>query len=118
MYPLILHKNLKEEKWFSYPQSQQVIMIANELNRAKNFILTEDFREVNGCYERAFELVDITSADPRWKGNQLKELRRFREILAQQYTSEIKDQNLNHQLYLGLLRISPEAYRLLYPAEK
>ena len=90
MYPLILHKNLNEEKWFRYSLSQQVLMIANELNRVKNFILSNRFPEVNSCYERAFELIDLTSADPKWSGNRLKELRRFRELLAQQYISEEK----------------------------
>ena len=115
MYPLILHKNLNEKKWFRYPLSQQVLMIANELNRAKNFMLSGKFTEVNSCYERAFELVDLTSADPKWSGNRLKELRRFRELLAQLYISEDKNNELNHTLYLGLLRLSSEAYRALYP---
>jgi len=115
MYTLTFHKNLNEEKWFSHSYSQQVLMIANELNRAKNFIFSKKFSEVNSCYERAFELVDLTSADPKWSDNRLRELRRFRELLAQQYMSENKNKDLNHTLYLGLLRLSYEAYRTLYP---
>ena len=117
MYPLIFHKNLTEEKWFAYPQSQQALMIANEINRAKNFIVSQKIDQANGCYERALELTDLTSADPRWRGNSLKELRRFREMLAQQYASKNKNETINQQLYRGLLQLSPEAYRLLFPVE-
>jgi hypothetical protein len=92
-------------------------MIANELNRAGNFIKSHKFTADNGCYERAFELTDLTSADPPWQGNRLKELRRFREILVQQYSSHNKNEKINLQLCRGLLQLSPEAYCLLFLAE-
>ena len=82
-----------------------------------NFIQTQKNDHVNSCYERAFELTDLTSADPRWQGNRLRELRRFRELLAQQFVSNDKNELINHQLYRGLLQLSPEAYRLLFPAK-
>ncbi len=115
MYSLLLHKQLSEEKWFSYASGQQVLMIANELNRAANFIQKGQFNAVNMCYERAFELTDLTSSDPKWKGIG-RELRRFRELLAEQYAADIKCHKINEMLYFGLLRLSPEAYRMLYPA--
>lgn len=105
------------EKWSAHSKGQQILMIANELNRAKNFIESGRLDSVNMCYERAFELTDMTSSDSKWRG-QGRELRRFREMLAMQYISLEKDAAMNQALYLGLLRLSPEAYRMLYPAKE
>jgi len=115
MYALKLHQNLTEEKWSSYSRGQQILMIANELNRAKNLIANKRYKASDLCYERAFELTDLTSSDPKWRGK-LKELRRFRELLAELYISEHKDEQKNDLLYKGLLRLSAEAYGMLVPA--
>ena len=84
MYKLKLHKNLDGEKWKTFDKSQQILMIANELNRAKNWIIKDDLEEVTNCYERAFELLDLTISLTARK-NLLRELLRFREMLAIQY---------------------------------
>lgn len=117
MYELVLHKGLTLEKWSAYSEAKQVLMISNELNPAKNFIQDGNTDAVNMCYERAFELTDLTTSDIKWKGKR-SEMRRFREMLAMQYMSSEKDVNMNNALYLGLLRLSAEAYRMLYPVEK
>ncbi len=114
MYALQWHKNLTAEKWESYSRGQQILMIANELNRAKNFIANNQEEAVRHCYERAFELTDLTSADSKWHGK-LKELRRFRELLAELYFSERSDERVNNLLLVGLQRLSAEACRLLNP---
>lgn len=114
MYQLILHKELNLEKWSARTKVQQILMIANELNRANNFIKSEKPDSVNFCYERAFELIDLTSSDQKWRGRN-RELRRCRELLAEQYLNHKKNKKINKQIYLGLLRLSPEAYRILYP---
>ncbi len=116
MYALKLHKKLTAEKWAAYSRAQQILMIANELQRAKNFIAKKQYEACSLCYERAFELTDMTCADIRWRGK-LKELRRFRELLAQLYVSDKKDERKNDLLYMGLLRLSSEAYRTLFPAK-
>ncbi len=38
MYKLKLHKNLESAKWQKFSVKQRELMIANELNRAKNWI--------------------------------------------------------------------------------
>ncbi len=117
MYPLVLHKNLTVEKWSTRSKGQQIQMIANELHRAKNFIRSGKISAVNLCYERAFELTDLTSSDPKWRGHG-RELRRFREMLAMQYNNPQKDEQMNWALYIGLIRLSAEASRLLFPQKK
>jgi len=56
----MLHTHLTLDKWKSFSIDKQILMIANEINRAKNWIEKQDFEKVSHCYERAFELIDIT----------------------------------------------------------
>jgi len=116
MYRLRQHKNLTLEKWSAYPKGQQVLMIANELNRAGNWIDKEATEEVNNCYERALELTDLTTSDGKWQGNARREMRRFRQMLAIQYTNLQKDALVNRQLYNLLIQTVPEAWNLLRPS--
>jgi len=65
-----------------FTKEQQLLMICNELNRARN---NRDYpEEYKNCLERAIELTDIFSCDPRWDTG-LRELRRARRLIAQQY---------------------------------
>ena len=113
MYQLKQHKNLSREKWFAYPREQQLLMIANELNRAKNWIEKGDSAHVDSCYDRALELTDLTSEDKKWHAHGLREMRRFREILAQLYIVPDKDLKNNTLLYNCLLQMHPGAWNLL-----
>ena len=108
-----LHANLSLEKWCSYSQGQQILMIANELNRAANWIEKDQNLESNMCYERAFELIDLTVEDAKWRGR-LRELLRLREILAELYLQESKDSRLNRFAYDAIISLDPEAYNLLH----
>ena len=69
--------------------------------------------EVKFCYERAFELTDLTSEDPKWRGR-LKELRRFREVLASIYCEADGNPEANKKLYDTLIKMVPEAYNMLH----
>ena len=90
-------------------------MIANELNRAGNWIEKNSPNEVNACYERALELCDLTGEDNRWRSSARRELRRLREQLAEQYISTQKDHSYNYKLYRALLQINHESWNLLSP---
>ncbi len=79
-----LHKNLTSEKWSKLSKKDQILNIAAELSRATHWLEKDDFESAKDCYERAFELVDLTLDDNRWKGNR-RELARFREVLASFY---------------------------------
>ena len=113
MYQLIHHKSLSLEKWSKYTAGQQILMIGNELNRAINLLKNDMLPEVKNCYERAMELTDLTSADTKWKGR-LKELRRFREVLADLYLEKDGNAKLNSKLYTCLIEMIPEAYNMLH----
>ncbi len=109
------HKGLNIEKWFSLQRHHQILMIAAELNRAKHWIEKKDFRNVDLCYERAFELLDITVGDPKWK-RRTRELMRFREMLAEQYARPQKDGAMNFLLYKTLIALVPGSCNALSSA--
>jgi len=113
MYRLKHHKTLKPEKWFAYSMGQQIMMTANEMNRAQNWIAKQAGREADLCYERAFELIDLTIEDPKWKGR-LRELLRFREVVGELYTAEKKNGDVNRLAMDCLIKLNAEAYNMLH----
>ncbi|MEA3475401.1 MAG: hypothetical protein U9R23_03000 [Candidatus Cloacimonadota bacterium] len=86
-------------------------MIANEINRAKNWIEKKDFEKVSNCYERAFELIDFTVDGSKDKSF-IRELLRFREILAINYSKNTQSYP-NYTLYNLLLSMNVVSYNLL-----
>lgn len=78
------HPNLTSKKWQSLSQERQILNIAAEFSRAKNWLVKKQTNEVLYCLNRAFELIDLTINDPRWQKS-LNELLRLREILANFY---------------------------------
>ena len=107
MYKLKLHKNLTPDRWQKFSPKQRELMIANELNRAKNWIEKNDLEEVKSCYKRALELLDLTVATTRNK-NRLKEYLRLREMMGKVYIGEEEDLGLNNQLFNSICTLSKE----------
>ena len=112
MYPLIYHKSLNVEKWSAYSKMQQIIMISNELNRAKNWIIKKRNEEANLAYERAFELIDLSSVDTKWK-NVSVEFLRLKETIGELYCQTDKDLAKNNLCLKLLIAFNPESYNLL-----
>ncbi len=112
MYALIYHKMLTVEKWNAYPKMQQILMISNELNRAKNWILKNQNTETNLAYERAFELIDLSLMDVKWESSR-KELLRLKETLGELYCQSQKDIAKNNLCLQLLISFSSESYNLL-----
>lgn len=106
------HKNLTQEKWDSYSVEQQILNIASELNRAKNWILEENNEYKNRSIERVLELMDITSNDKKWKKTRgkLRELRRLRELMGELYVLEKINKIYPVQLLKTLLSFSGRTY--------
>jgi len=98
MYRLKLHKNLTPNRWQKFSMKQRELMIANELNRAKNWIEKKDLEEVKNCYERALELLDLTIEITKDK-NRLKEYLRLREMMGKLYIEKKGRPKLNNQVF-------------------
>ena len=108
------HKNLTIEKWRVFSFGKQIVMIASELNRAKNWIIRNDIAEAKLCYERAFELLYLTIACAT-KRTRRFELCRFKELLAGLYINKMPSLEKNTPLYIVLLSLSRESFALLKP---
>ncbi|MBI5682133.1 MAG: hypothetical protein HZC45_03035 [Deltaproteobacteria bacterium] len=106
------HKTMTKEKWRSFPFYKQILMIANELNRAGNWIEKGDFVEVRYCYERAFELLYLTIATLSRK-NKLRELVRFKETLAGLYIKKIPIIKENLSLLNVLVSLDKDSFSFL-----
>lgn len=93
----IQHKNLAKGKWQELSLMEQMGNIGSEINRAINW-KGKDQKFFETAIERAFELIDLTIEDLRWRGR-LKEIGRARELLAdallggKEYNSTIEDLN-------------------------
>jgi hypothetical protein len=107
MYPLVLHKHLSSEKWNAFPRQNQILMVANEINRAGHWMERFDPYSARKCDERAFELIDLTAEDPKWRGGGLHELLRFRELLAGRYVSGSMEAGYNRALLRVLVQMHP-----------
>ena|SRR3989338_4165352 len=117
MYKLKLHKTLTEEKWKKYPKAQQLLMVANELNRLINGQKAgQNLSELQACMERIFELFDLTVACQ--KGYLQKELLRWRELFAANYL--LNGKQLHSQkatikkLYRAFLYLNSTTAELIY----
>ena len=107
MYPLKYHPGL-EKRWQTFSEYRQIVMIANELNRAQNMLQKHDIYEMKQALERAFELVDLTIEYAR---NSLRyELLRFREILAEIYLNPDSQKHFFEKTMKPLLALNSEAF--------
>jgi len=79
------HKTLTDKKWAQYSFSEQLLMIGSEFSRILHLKHEEDQKR---CIERAYELIDLTLEDTRWRGR-TKELLRLREVLGAEYINKI-----------------------------
>jgi hypothetical protein len=113
MYPLVYQKGMTAEKWHGYPRFQQILSIANELNRAQNSLLKDNLEYAEHAWKRAFELTDLTLEDNLPQGL-LKELLLFREMLGEVFISH--DPIAHKKLINGLITLDAAAYRMLHEA--
>lgn len=109
---LKFHRILTKDKWAGFPFFKQILMIANELNRANNWIEKKDFTEVKLCYERAFELLYLTVETLKDK-RKLREILRFKEILAHLYNEETPSLKENKNLLKVLVLLDKDSFSVL-----
>ena len=103
------HVNLAA-RFADFPKHQQLLMVANELNRAEH--LRTNPREYRKALERAMELIDLLSSDDRWRPA-LGELRRGREMMAQLYISPTPASTT--ALQRTLIQLNATAWNMLHP---
>jgi len=104
----VYHQTLLD-RFATFPRAQQLLMVVNELNRAGLQVKRFDYYQHHIIL--AMELLDFLIRDQKWQAR-LKEVLRAREILGQYYLSSEQDLKKYTD---NLIKLSPEAYRMLNP---
>jgi hypothetical protein len=76
--PTPRHPGLAAGRWQRLSLAEQLANVGAEVGRMRRRRATE---EQAAAFERALELLDLTLADPRWRGRR-KEIARAREVLC------------------------------------
>jgi Ser/Thr protein kinase RdoA (MazF antagonist) len=76
--PAPRHPGLAAGRWQQLSLAEQLANVGAEVGRMHRRLGTA---ERAAAFERALELLDLTLADPRWRGR-LKEIARAREVLC------------------------------------
>jgi hypothetical protein len=87
---------------------QQVLMIANEMNRASKFQIPSDRDHLSACYERVLALVDLT-VQVQDRPSRRRELLRWRDLIAAMLIADTPDPRLHTAALRCLLRFTPVA---------
>ena len=72
------HASLAAGRWQTLPLVEQLANVGSDVARAHRW-QEKDPQLCEKAFARALELLDLTIADPRWKGRR-KELMRVREL--------------------------------------
>ena len=104
------HASLSPERWSGFTRGQQLLMIANEMNRATRFTGIDDTPNLHRCYERVLRLVDLT-VEVNAGRSLRRELLRWRDLIAELYLAQKPEPALHHAAYRALLLLSPATYR-------
>jgi hypothetical protein len=98
------HASLTLERWSAFSRDQQILMIANEMNRAGRLFRPQDHGRLKNAYERILRLADLTTeAQP--SRSLRRELRRWRELAAGLYLEP--DEERHRALLRALLLLTP-----------
>lgn len=102
------HSELSEDRWSKFTLDQQILMIGNEMNRARKEIRSSGWPSLRNCYERILRLTDLTIGAHQARGLR-RELLRWRDLIAQLYITERPDLKEHDDAFRCLLRFTPLA---------
>lgn len=106
------HAGLTAERWRRYPRGQQILMIANEMNRASKLFGESDRDRLGSAYERVLALTGLTVQVAESRSLR-RELLRWRDLVAAQYILPWPDARTRGQVFRALLQLHPDAWREL-----
>ena len=105
---MLQHGSLTPERWIGFTLDQQILMIANEMNRAASLMGSADRSRLINAYERVLQLADLSICVNSRRGLQ-RELLRWRDLIAQLYVNSSSDPIAHAEAFLCLLRFTPAA---------
>src|SRR5207244_12394476 len=106
------HAGLSPERWAAFSLDQQVLMIANEMNRAAKLMAPADRERLRSAYERILQLADLTVqvAD---RTALRRELLRWRDLVAGLYVAAPRRPRSHATALRALLRMTAEPSKQL-----
>jgi hypothetical protein len=104
------HASLTAERWASYARDDQLLMIANEMNRAARLARPEDLPGFRRSCERVLRLVDLT-VEVNAARSLRRELLRFRDLVAALYIDPAPPAEAHRQAFRALLLLTPATAR-------
>jgi hypothetical protein len=106
------HAALSPERWRQFSLDQQLLMIANEMNRASKLLGPDDRTLVRNAYERTLRLADLT-IEVQAQAGLRRELLRWRDLVASLYLAGDSDARAHGEAMRSLLQLSPATYAQL-----
>jgi hypothetical protein len=106
------HSGLTAARFGRFSRAQQLMAIANELNRASKLFGPADRERLRGAYERVLALVDLT-VEVNAERSLRRELLRWRDLVAELYVSHAPDPRDHARAFRALLQLNPETWRQL-----
>jgi hypothetical protein len=103
------HASLSPERWSRFSRDQQILMIANEMQRASALLADADEESRRRCYERVLRLVDLT-VQVQTKRTFRRELLRWRDLVAALYVDGSAVPR-HREVFRALLQFTPDAFR-------
>ena len=104
------HASLSPERWSSFTLDQQILMIANEMNRASKLRGAADCDRLRHSYERVLQLTDLTILVHTRRGLR-RELLRWRDLIAELYLDPEPSPLAHAAAFRCLLMFTPVAAR-------
>lgn len=102
------HSSLSPERWAQFSLDQQILMIGNEMNRAKRSIELGDRQGLSLSYERVLRLLDLTVEVQR-RPTLRRELLRWRDLIAELYIRTESSAADHDAAFRALLQLTPVA---------
>jgi hypothetical protein len=104
------HTSLDAARWAEFDLDRQILMIGNEMNRVAKSVDRGQEDPVRRGYERVLRLTDLTVAG-RPKKELLRELLRWRDLVAWLYCTRTLDSTAHTAAFRALLQLRPGAAR-------
>jgi hypothetical protein len=106
------HAALTLERWRRFALPQQLLMIANEMNRASRLQEPADRERLRGSYERVLALADLT-IQANERRSLRRELLRWRDLIGEMYLGPEAQPAAHAAAFRALLQFHPETWRQL-----
>jgi hypothetical protein len=109
------HASLTPERWARFSLDQQILMVANEMNRASSLLGDASPDSLRRTYERVLRLLDLTVATQARRGLR-RELLRWRDLVAALYVAPRADAQAHAEAFRCLLRFTPASKQIAHLA--